>query len=317
MPQAGILDGFVQGLLSIFTLGYGHLFGELWNLLSLLVGLEFMFGALAFVGLYFGVFSFFINKTIKMCIFVFLFLQFPVVTQSVIEFFIWGGLSIAGTVASGQLTVEQFQHPSIVIVKGFEATGPLFKFIKNHQGWGALFNFGTLLVVFFASIGIWVGFAIAAIHLIFALIATYAIAIYSLLFLPFGAFGPLAFLAERGIAMFIAGAARLGVLALVTAIMFPVIDQFLLPPTTPGADPGMAEAFWLLFMTALFVVASILIPAVVHMIAAGGPLLSWSNLIPGANLVIPGPSRSSAPQAGSNGQPHGPTVPRHGVPAGA
>jgi hypothetical protein len=154
-------------------------------------------------------------------------------------------------------------------------------------------------MVAIASLVIWATFLALAIHLIWVLLVTYIAAGFATLFVPFGVLGATSFLATRGLSMVIEGAARLGLAALITALIFPFVDSFFLT-NTPQQNIDVAAAFWLLAGAFLALLLSVGVPGAITRTVSGVPLTAMGMFFPGAG-VISAAVRGGRSGGGGNG----------------
>jgi len=268
MNPAAAIDGLVGMILIGLQAGVPLLQAQLQGLLRSLIAIELIIGAFAWLGAHVAIFSQAMTSTLKAAAFAFLLTALPYVTNAFIDYCIHGGLTLSGS--GGAISVEDFKRPSTVLMKAFDATKPINDWANKQVGWGMLFNAFTIAMVAIASLVIWLVFVLMAVHLIWVLLVTYVAAAFTVMFVPFGVLGPLSFLAQRGIAMTVEGAARLGLAALVTALVFPFVEQFFL---RNGAEQNIdiAGAFWLLIGGLVSLLLSVGIPAAVKAVA-GIPL---------------------------------------------
>lgn len=283
MDGPAFLDGLVGSITGILNGGYSRLSPELQRLFSIIVGLNLIMAALAWCGAYLEVFKGFALTLISLFVWVMIFTSYPVLTTAFQEYCIEVGLLAGGIVSGGGLTLEEFQKPSTVMMKGFDATVPINTFIQRHTGWAAMKNFWNLGMLSLGSAGLWLAFVVMAVHLVFVQIILAVVIAFGFAFIIFGALGITNFLAERAFGLIVASAARLGVAALWTGMTFPFIEQFGF--ADPTADPDITVGAWVLVGAWIIALFSVLFPAIAHSFFAGGPVLGLSHLIPGAALL--------------------------------
>jgi type IV secretory pathway TrbL component len=306
MDGPAFLDGLVGSITGILGGGYSRLEPEIRRLFEIIVALDLLMAAFAWGLAYLEVFQRWALSLIKLFIWAMIFTSYPVLCHVFQEYCIAAGLTAGGIASGGGLTVEEFQRPSTVLIKGFEATAPINTFINRHTGWAAVKNLHTLYMMSFGALGLWLAFVVMAVHLVFVQIILSVVVAFGFAFVIFGALGITNFLAERAFGLIVANAARLGVAALWTGLAFPFIEQFTLDPV---ADPDVYVGAWILVGAWLIALFSVLFPAIAHGFFAGGPVLGLSNLIPGAALLRRGGGSSS----GSGGRPVAAAPPREPV----
>jgi type IV secretory pathway TrbL component len=282
-PQ--FLDGLVGSLTGILNGGYDRLAPEIKRLFEILVGLDLILAALAWCAAYLEAFQRWALSLIKLFIWAMIFTSYPVLTVAFQNFCIESGLLAGGLMTGGDLTVEEFKKPSTVMMKGFQATAPINKFIQRHTGWAAMKNFWNLGMMSLGALGLWLAFVVMSVHLVFVQLIFAVVVAFGFAFVIFGVLGITNFLAERAFGLIVASAARLGVAALWTGLAFPFIEQFGLDNFDPAADPDIYVGAWILIGAWIISLFSVMMPAIAHSFFAGGPMLSLNNLIPGLSLI--------------------------------
>jgi len=285
------LDGLVALFHDILRGGYERVSPEVRHLMKTAISIDLLFAAIAWMGAYLQIFSTAATALIRIAVFAMLYLGFVVLSQHFIDYCVFGGLRVGGILSGGDLTIEEFHKPSTILMKGFQVTVPINTFIESHTGWGQLWNFFTLQPLALAALGIWATFSLLAGYLTWVQILMDIVVAYVVIFLPFAPIGPLAFIAERGLGLLVSSAARLGVTALLTAISWPLVDHFLpadgsmTPLLTAKGNVDMAACSWLMISVGFILVAVWSISSLVAGFFAGGPVLSWSHLVPGLGTI--------------------------------
>jgi type IV secretory pathway TrbL component len=285
MNGPAAVDGLVGMFLVGLQAGIPLLSDQLRGLLRSLVGIQLVVAAFAWLASYLHLFGAVMTSILKVAVFATLLTSFQYLSGAFIDYCIYGGLTLAGQGGSDDvLSVEQFKQPSTVLLRAFDATRPILIFMKQQAGWGMLWNAGTNLICIFAMLVIWLTFLALAIHLIWVLLVTYIAAGIATLFVPFGVLGATSFLATRGLSMVVEGAARLGLAALITALIFPFVDSFFLT-NTPQQNLDMAAAFWLLAGAFLALLLSVGVPGAITKTVSGVPLTAMGMFFPGAGVI--------------------------------
>jgi type IV secretion system protein TrbL len=282
MESGEILNQAVATIITILRGGYDRLSTELQELMSMLIGIQLMLTAVAWGVNALRIFMGILWSMLMTALWAMLFFSYVFMTQAFIDYCIWAGLEIGGTVSSGQVTVQEFQKPSTMIEKGFIAVIPIKDFIQSHTGLGMLYNFFTLLFYFGAWMVIQTVFTFLGLYLAFALIMLYFTTAYALPFIAWGVLSQTAFLAERGASLFIASAARIGATALAVGFIFPYTESYFLPD---APNPDAAGAVWLSIFTCFLAGMVVIGSSAVHAILAGGRVFSFLNLVPGARAL--------------------------------
>lgn len=298
MEQAKAVDGLVGMILIGLQGGMPLLQEALRGLLRKLVAIELIVGAFAWAGSHLAIFGHAMTGVLKAAVFAFLLTSLPYVTNAFIDYCIFGGLTLSG--AATKMSVEDFKRPSTVLIKGFEATKPIIDWSNKHVGMGMLFNAFTIATVAVAMLLIWGVFVAVAGHLVWVLLAAYIAAAFAVIGLPFGVLGPVSFIAQRGVAMTVENAMRLGLAALVTGFIFPFVESFFLQ-NGPTQNIDIAAAFWLVVGGFVSLLLTVGIPAIVKAVAAI-PIGGWSGaLLPGIGLLT---GAASGGGGGGGGRPN-------------
>lgn len=282
MEGGELLNSLVGTIITILRGGYDRLSDELHELMSMLIGIHLMLASLVWLLNYLNLFMGVLWQLLTVFMWALIFGSYVFLTQTFIDYCVWAGLEIGGTISGGQVSVEEFQRPSTLIDKGFVAIVPIKDFIQSHTGLGAIYNLFTLLMFFGVWLFVQFCFTLMGLYLSFSLIMLYIVTAYTLPFLVFAVLRETAFLAERAIGLFIASAVRIGALALIVGFIFPYIESFFLPD---APNPDMARALWMGIGTAFMTAAVIVGSSATHRAFAGGRVFSLGNLIPGVSAV--------------------------------
>jgi type IV secretion system protein TrbL len=183
------------------------------------------------------------------------------------------GLLVGGDV----ITVETFLNPGQIMHYGLEIVGVLFAKITLWSGFSSVMNLGSIALLGFAAIGIWLAFFILAAQIFIRVIEFHMTAAITLILLPFSALRYTAFLGEKAFAAVIAHGVGLAVLAVIASAALP----FLITLQVSG-EPTYGEAFTLLGASGLLGILAWHAPSVAAGIFTGAPALSAHELAAGA-----------------------------------
>jgi type IV secretion system protein TrbL len=231
-PDVGILTTALKTFLNEFLAGYGRIHDSAKTLLHLLgmidLGLAALFALWARND---DNFSWIAQKVFAYGFWIFLVAQWITVVPMVINGFIWTGLRAGGST----LTVEQFTDPSAIAGMGLTATEPLWQHVRDY-GW-SFWKHGLdiLLVVILGAI-IEASFFLIAIEVFVFFLQFYIFAVLTTILLPFGINRYTSWVADNCMSSLIAHGIKVMVLAMVTSVVFPLIQKF-----TVAANPTWAQ----------------------------------------------------------------------------
>jgi type IV secretion system protein TrbL len=276
----GLLDGILEALLGVFTLGMSNLSAETQWLMRLFIGLELVTAAAFWFWAQESVVTLLSFKFVRVGLFAMFVLQWPFLVSIFLDTMLWVGTRFSGEAMS----VAEFRQPSRFFSAGFRATEPLFIWVRNVSaaGWtSVLINLANIILLLIAALGIWAAFLLVSLHILIALVMFWLSSAFLLIFIPFGVFGPTGFLAERSMGAVIAGAVRLGMMATILGISFPLMSAWALPTPTLGVDPSVRQAFTFAGAAIGVFLLNWVAPAFGASLFEGGPVLSGQGLLTG------------------------------------
>jgi type IV secretory pathway TrbL component len=155
-------------------------------------------------------------------------------------------------------------------------------FIAMTGGWKAvLSNLGNILLFALAALMVWASFGLMALHVLIGQVMFYLGAAFVLIFIAFGVFTSMSFLAERAIGSVISSAVRLGMMAAVVGTAFPIISVWAMPNPASGLDPTMRQAFTFTAAAVGVFLLTWIIPAWSASLFEGGAVLTGQGLVTG------------------------------------
>jgi type IV secretion system protein TrbL len=276
----GLLDGVLEALLGVFTLGMGNLQPEVQWLMRVFIGIEIVTAAAFWFFAQESVVTLLGFKFVRIGLFALFVLQWPVLVGLFLDSMLWVGTQFGG----GAVTVAEFRSPSSFFSAGFRATEPLFLWMRNVAagGWSAILsNLHTMILLIIAALGIWAAFILVALHILIALVMFWLSSAFLLIFIPFGVWSGTSFLAERSMGAVIAGAVRLGMMATVLGIAFPLMSSWALPVPDLGTDPSVRQAFTFTGAAIGVFLLSWIAPAFGASLFEGGPVFTAQGLVTG------------------------------------
>ena len=136
-----------------------------------------------------------------------------------------------GALAGGSrnVQIDNFKNPESIIVAGFKAVEPAMTKLKENdaESWIPI-SANSLIMSFFLLLTL-MGFFIMAIQVFVTYLEYILISSCALILVPFGAFKPTAFLAEKAIGAVIAYGIKLMVLAAVISVSSGILQNFVVP----------------------------------------------------------------------------------------
>jgi type IV secretion system protein TrbL len=275
-----LIDSILEALLAVFTLGMSNLQPEVQWLMRVFIGIEIVTAAAFWFFAQESVVTLLSFKVVRIGLFALFVLQWPVLVGLFLDTMIWVGTSFSGDA----LTITQFRTPSTYFSAGFRATDPIFQWVRNvvAGGWQSVINnLHTIALYLIAALGIWAAFMLIALHMLVALVLFWTNSAFLLIFIPFGVWTGTSFLAERAMGGVISGAVRLGMLAMILGITFPLTQTWVLPAPTIGVDPNLRQAYILMGASVGVFLLSWIAPAMGAALFEGGPVLSGQSLVTG------------------------------------
>jgi type IV secretion system protein TrbL len=159
------------------------------------------------------------------------------------------GLLLGNSLSGNQMTLEQFHDPGAIMLTGWNLLIPLFVYIQKLGALGALWEIGNILLYLVtALVGwacvLWIGFNILVGWVELLILSAAAVSYF-----PFMMFEYTHFLTAGMLSTVAAAGIRMGLLATVLALIFPVLGTLQI---TDQADPGVGTALALMGVTAFF-----------------------------------------------------------------
>ena len=206
----------LQHFITAFSGGYGRLQGAAQSLLAILVGIEIvLLGLWTALGGGDNVVHVF-KKILHIGFWVWIVQSYPTLCKAFVD-----SLVQAGLVAGGGGNASLILDPSRLAGYGLDATEPLTQKIADL----GLPDVSELFVFGFGYLAILACFFIMAINVFLAVLEYYLFAALVGIFLPFGLLSPTKFLAEKAVGAVVSASVKLMVLAFVTAVIDPVLQN--------------------------------------------------------------------------------------------
>jgi type IV secretion system protein TrbL len=206
----------LQHFITAFSGGYGRLQGAANSLLAILVGIEIvLLGLWTALGGGDNVVHVF-KKILHIGFWVWIVQSYPTLCKAFVD-----SLVQAGLVAGGGGNASLILDPSRLAGYGLDATEPLTQKIADL----GLPDVSELFVFGFGYLAILACFFIMAINVFLAVLEYYLFAALVGIFLPFGLLSPTKFLAEKAVGAVVSASVKLMVLAFVTAVIDPVLQN--------------------------------------------------------------------------------------------
>ena len=281
-----LLDGVFEALLAVFTLGMSRLSPELHFLMRVFIGIEIVTAAALWFWAQEQVIALLTFKSVRIGLFAMFVLQWPFLMGLFLDTMLWIGTQFSGNA----MTVAEFRKPSSFFNAGFRATEPLFMWINNvsEGGWrSVLANLPNIIMMLIAALGIWIAFALVSIHVLIAMVLFWLGGAFLLFFIPLGVWQGTSFLAERATGAVISGGVRLGMMATILGICFPLMQAWALPTPAIGVDPSVRQAFIFAGAAAGVFLLNWIAPSFGASLFEGGPAFSGQGLITGISRPIP------------------------------
>jgi type IV secretion system protein TrbL len=158
--------------------------------------------------------------------------------------FLHWGVAAGGGAASGLLLT-----PSTVVDLGFQIAAPIQEWTTKQTGWSAMWNLGQIFSYDLAATAIIVAFPFVALALMVTQIEYHLAVMVGAVLIPFGIFGPTAFLTEFCIGWITGSLLRVLTTAVLVGIGFPLFSTAV-TALTAGGDPTKYSAM-IVAMTAL------------------------------------------------------------------
>jgi len=161
--------------------------------------------------------------------------------------FLQWGMAAGGSAASGVLLT-----PSTVVDIGFQVAAPLQDAADRMTGWFGLWNFGKIMQLDVASTIIVFSFPLVAVALMMTQIEYHLSVMLGAVLIPFGIFGPTAFLTEFSLGWITGNLLRVLVTAVLVGVGFPLFSSQVTALTAGGSDPTMYSALIVAMVSLLY-----------------------------------------------------------------
>jgi type IV secretion system protein TrbL len=272
--QFNTLTLTLQNFITALSGSYGRIAGAADTLLSLLIGIEVVLlglwtalgGGDNVVGI--------LKRILHIGAWVWIVKSYPTLCKALVDSLVQAGLLAGG----GTGDVSLLMDPSRLAGYGLDATAPLVQKLADL----GMTDLPDLIVFGFGYLAILACFLIMAINVFLAVLEYYVFAALAGIFLPFGLLSPTKFLAEKAISAVVSAATKLMVLALVTAVIDPVLSaiHFQGPQIT-------FNELWSVFLT---VCALMFLcwkaPSLAGSLLGGSPHLGVDHLLQAASTPI-------------------------------
>jgi P-type conjugative transfer protein TrbL len=160
--------------------------------------------------------------------------------------FLQWGLAAGGGEASGLLLT-----PSTVVDMGVKISQPLIDYADRQMGWAAMWNMPKMLLYIVASVVIIVSFPLVGVALMIAQIEYHLAVMVAAVLIPFGIFGPTAFLTEFCIGWITGSLLRILVTTVIVGLGFPLFSTAVIA-LTAGNDPTLYSGIIVALMSVLY-----------------------------------------------------------------
>jgi type IV secretion system protein TrbL len=284
MPDPGIFNGMLPSLTRVLGLGWTGLTPEALWLVSQ-ISLWFLLPVLGFaLAGHIDVLPTAILALAKALVFVWVVTNLQTLTNGFANVVVSAGLIMGGS----QLTAAQFLSPGTILAQGWNTTGPLYAYVENigSSWWGALTSIAAILIY---DLGVllpmWICFFLMAAHIVVAVIEFQMVALFAVLFIPWGIFSGTAFMAEGAVNGILASGVRLGTLAFVTSALNPWIDTIGRALGT-GEEPGVWAALSASAAAGLMMLISWHAPRYASAFFGGAPAFTGATIFAAAAGVL-------------------------------
>jgi type IV secretory pathway TrbL component len=178
-----------------------------------------------------------------------------VIAQAAFDTFFGWGISVSGY-SGGDLS-----QPSIVMNLATLAIAPQKSFIDRLIGWGKVFDFDHVVNFDVAGWIVWVAMLLLALHQMLILIEWHMSILVSTVLIPWGLFGPTAFLAEVAVGWVGGNLVRLLVTGAYMGIAVPLYQTVSTGNlNAANGDPSVYGHFLLVAVSVVFAILAWVIP---------------------------------------------------------
>ena len=234
--NTGVMTEVLNTILTVLSGGAESLGENAIGLLSTLIAIEIVWAGLMWALGTDNFFKRYLTKVIKVGMFAFLTLNFPMIVNVILDGFIWAGLELGG---SG-LSMDKVQDPSAIIEYGFMATASVWDQVLD-SGIG-ISGLVEDMMLGFVGLTILVLYFIVALQVFITLVEFYLIASFGVIMVPWGVNKHTAFIAERYFGAILAQGVKLMVVIALLSILLPVINAMGIPE-----DPSFSDVMSLAF----------------------------------------------------------------------
>jgi type IV secretion system protein TrbL len=323
--NTGVIDQFLNTFATYIDSGFGLLNGEVAFLATTLVAIDITLAALFWAWGNEDILAGLVKKTLYVGFFALLIGNWNNFAQIIFNSFSGLGLKAAGSA----LSAAQFLQPGRIAQVGIDAGLPILQSASSLVGFTAIINpmiwleMGVLLTAFLVVLG---SFFVLAIQLFVTLIEFKLTTLAGFVLVPFGLFGPTAFLAERVLGNVVASGIKILVLAVIIGIGTNLFSQFTQGQGFGGNQPSLQNVLAIMLAALSLLGLGIYGPGIATGLAAGAPQLgagaaigtvstAWNAITVGRSLAGQGgeflaANRSArwaavTPGGGSGGGPSG------------
>lgn len=173
-------------------------------------------------------------------------------------------------------TLAQFHDPGSILLVGWRLFTPLFDYIENLGLLGAVWHTATIILYGIVAIGGWACVLWIGLNIIVGWIELMLLVLFGIATFPFLMFEYTSFIAAGMLSTVAAACIRMGVLAALLSIIFPVMRSL---QVTDGTDPGWDTVLALLGMMLLFGYLSYRAHALAAMVSGGSAAYTGSGLV--------------------------------------
>ena len=220
-----------------------------------------------------------LTNVIKKLLFLGFWLWFTTSFQSNASDFVHS-LVKAGLTAGGNPGAEALLlDPSAIAGMGLQATAPLAESLQ-----GMTYHLGDVFVFGLSYLVIMLSFVIMAIQVFLAVLEYYMLVTLVAILVPFGIFAPTKFLAEKAIGAVVGAGIKLMVLALLMAVLGPLLSQI----HFSGTEIKLNELWTVLATCLTYAYLTWHVPAGIAGALAGSPSLSAAAAAQNASAAMMG-----------------------------
>ena len=194
---------------------------------------------------------------------------------TVIKGFVKVGLLAGGN----KITENVLTNPSAILDKGLNVVWPLIDALTSVSG--VALALGATVPLLLTAFLIFIAFFVLALQVFLAYIEFYIIATVAVILLPFGALNRTAFLAEKAIGAVIGSGIKLMVISLVMCAVWPMIQNWNLPP-----NAGLDDCLKLLASVLTVTFLAWQCPSLAQGFMSGSPTLSGGAVASTAAGVV-------------------------------